>query len=56
MSSNPKPIHLGQILVIQGGTFKGHGARVLKIGKRKVQVMIAGKVKTVTRESLGYAD
>jgi ribosomal protein L24 len=54
--SSKKPLHLGQILVIQAGTYKGHGARVVKIGPKKCQVIIEGKIRTVSRESLGYAD
>lgn len=54
-TTNSKPLHQGQILTVLGGRYKGHGARVLKIGPRMVQVMIAGQVKSVTRESLGYA-
>jgi len=40
-------LHVGQIVIVSGGTFHGHGAEIKKIDreKGKVEALIAGKVR-----------
>lgn len=42
-------LHVGQKVVVQGGTFHGHGAVIKKIDreKGKVEAEIAGKVRRI---------
>lgn len=46
----------GQIVRVKGGTYDGHGAKVLKIdqGRGRVQVMIEGKVRSLTIERVNH--
>lgn len=56
MASANKPLIPGTIVRVKGGTYDGHGAKVLKIdqGRGQVLVMIEGKVRRLKMERVNH--